>query len=29
MNPAGEAYLKWYYDSLIWKQLSYRGVRVR
>ncbi|HEY3074764.1 MAG TPA: CmcI family methyltransferase [Burkholderiales bacterium] len=28
MSPAGEAYLKWYYDSLIWKQLSYRGVRI-
>jgi len=23
MSPAGEAYLKWYYDSRIWKQLSY------
>jgi cephalosporin hydroxylase len=22
-----EAYLKWYYDSAVWKRLSYRGVR--
>jgi cephalosporin hydroxylase len=27
MNPAGEAYLRWYYDSAVWKHLSYRGVR--
>ena len=27
MNPQGEAYLRWYYDSAVWKQLSYRGVR--
>lgn len=28
MNPPGEAYLRWYYDSLVWKHLSYRGVRI-
>jgi cephalosporin hydroxylase len=27
MNPAGEAYLRWYYDTAVWKYLSYRGVR--
>ena len=27
MNPAGEAYLRWYYDAAVWKHLSYRGVR--
>jgi len=27
MNPQGEAYLRWYYDSAVWKHLSYRGVR--
>ena len=27
MNPQGEAYLRWYYDSAVWKRLSYRGVR--
>ena len=28
MSPAGEAYLRWYYDSQVWKHLSYRGVRI-
>ncbi len=28
MSPAGEAYLKWYYDSGIWRNLQYRGVRI-
>jgi len=27
MNPQGEAYLRWYYDTAVWKRLSYRGVR--
>ena len=27
MNPQGEAYLRWYYDSAVWKRLAYRGVR--
>jgi cephalosporin hydroxylase len=27
MNQQGEAYLRWYYDSAVWKRLSYRGVR--
>lgn len=27
MTPQGEAYLRWYYDSAVWKRLSYRGVR--
>lgn len=27
MNPQGEAYLRWYYDTAVWKHLSYRGVR--
>lgn len=27
MNPQGEAYLRWYYDSAVWKRLSYRGIR--
>jgi cephalosporin hydroxylase len=27
LNPPGEAYLRWYYDSAVWKRLSYRGVR--
>lgn len=27
MNPAGEAYLRWYYEAAVWKRLSYRGVR--
>ena len=27
MNPQGEAWLRWYYDSAVWKQVSYRGVR--
>ncbi len=27
MNAQGEAYLRWYYDSAVWKRLSYRGVR--
>jgi len=27
LNPQGEAYLRWYYDSAVWKRLSYRGVR--
>lgn len=27
MNAQGEAYLRWYYDTAVWKQLSYRGVR--
>jgi len=25
--PQGEAYLRWYYDTAVWKHLSYRGVR--
>ncbi len=25
--PPGDAYLKWYYDSGVWKGVSYRGVR--
>ena len=28
MSVAGQAYLKWYYDALLWKELSYRGVRI-
>jgi cephalosporin hydroxylase len=28
MSPAGEAYLRWYYDAEVWKKLSYRGVRI-
>jgi cephalosporin hydroxylase len=27
MNIPGEAYLRWYYESAVWKRLSYRGVR--
>jgi len=27
VNPAGLAYLKWYYESNVWKSLQYRGVR--
>jgi cephalosporin hydroxylase len=27
MSPEGEAYLRWYYDTAVWKRLSYRGVR--
>ena len=27
MNAEGEAYLRWYYDTAVWKRLSYRGVR--
>jgi len=27
MNPAGLAYLKWYFESNVWKDLYYRGVR--
>jgi cephalosporin hydroxylase len=27
LNPPGEAYLRWFYDSAVWKRLSYRGVR--
>lgn len=27
MNREGEAYLRWYYDTAVWKHLSYRGVR--
>ena len=27
MNEAGLAYLKWYYEANIWKDLHYRGVR--
>lgn len=27
MTTPGEEYLRWYYDSQIWKQVSYRGVR--
>ena len=28
MSPVGEAYLRWYYDSEVWKHLNYRGVRI-
>lgn len=28
MSPAGDAYLRWYYDSQVWKHLNYRGVRI-
>jgi len=28
LSPAGEAYLRWYYDSQVWKRLNYRGVRI-
>ncbi len=28
MNAPGEAYFRWYYDSLVWKRLNYRGVRI-
>ena len=28
MSPAGENYLKWYYETQVWKRLSYRGVRI-
>ena len=27
MIQPGEAYLRWYYDTAVWKRLSYRGVR--
>jgi cephalosporin hydroxylase len=27
LNPHGEAWLRWYYDSAVWKRVSYRGVR--
>jgi cephalosporin hydroxylase len=27
MHPAALAYLKWYHEANIWKQVSYRGVR--
>ncbi len=27
MSPEGEAYLRWYYDSAVWKHVAYRGVR--
>ena len=27
MNAQGDAYLRWYYDTTVWKRLSYRGVR--
>ncbi|WP_372786477.1 CmcI family methyltransferase [Phenylobacterium sp.] len=27
MHPAALAYLKWYHETNVWKQLSYRGVR--
>jgi len=27
MNPQGEAYLRWYYDSAVWKHVAYRGIR--
>jgi cephalosporin hydroxylase len=27
MIPQGEAWLRWYYDTAVWKQLFYRGVR--
>ena len=27
MNAAGLAYLKWYYEANVWKDLHYRGVR--
>ncbi len=27
MHP-GEAYLRWYFESNVWKRLSYRGVRI-
>lgn len=26
-NEAGEHYLRWYYDTAVWKRVSYRGVR--
>lgn len=28
MNAAGLAYLKWYYETNVWKNLQYRGVRI-
>ena len=27
MNEEGQAYLRWYYETAVWKRLSYRGVR--
>jgi cephalosporin hydroxylase len=27
MSPAGDAYLRWYYDTAVWKRVAYRGVR--
>ena len=27
MTGAGEAYLRWYYDTGVWKGLHYRGIR--
>ena len=27
MNDAGEAYLRWFYDSGIWKNMTWGGVR--
>ena len=27
MIPQGEAYLRWYYDTAVWKRVTYRGVR--
>lgn len=28
MNEAGEAYLRWFYDTGAWKRMHYRGARV-
>lgn len=28
MSQPGEAYLRWFYDTAVWKHMHYRGVRV-
>jgi cephalosporin hydroxylase len=28
VDGAGEQYLRWYYDTNVWKRLNYRGVRI-
>ena len=28
IDAAGEQYLRWYYDTNVWKRLNYRGVRI-
>jgi hypothetical protein len=26
-DDAGQRYLRWYYDTAVWKNLHYRGIR--